>query len=184
MMKRTAFLTTLIFLLLLVGGAWAMSSTNYRLDWFTPLTGGGGGTSSSASYGADLTIGQTALGQSYSAGYGLCLGYWCQAETSQGCVGLTDVLIQGPTSGYTDTLYTFSAVVAPTGATPPITYTWSPEPESGQGTASARYRWSALGDYNLSLAAGNCGGSDTDAHTITIQAGEQRYIYLPTVMRD
>ena len=41
--ERTAILLTLVALLLLADSAPAMSSTNYRLDWFTPLTGGGGG---------------------------------------------------------------------------------------------------------------------------------------------
>jgi hypothetical protein len=55
----------------------AMSSTNYRLDWFTPLTGGGGGAASSASYAVNLTVGQSVVGASASADYGGCLGYWC-----------------------------------------------------------------------------------------------------------
>ena len=64
------------FLLLLVAGnALAMSSTNYRLDWFTPLTGGGGGLTS-ASYAANVTVGQTAIGEASSASYGTGLGFW------------------------------------------------------------------------------------------------------------
>ena len=65
------------FLLLLVAGnALAMSSTNYRLDWFTPLTSGGGGGMASASYAANITVGQTAIGESSSASYGTGLGFW------------------------------------------------------------------------------------------------------------
>jgi hypothetical protein len=54
----------------------AMSSTNFRLDWFTPLTSGGGGAMSSASYSANVTIGQTAIGGASSASYGTGLGFW------------------------------------------------------------------------------------------------------------
>ena len=57
-------------------GALAMSSTNYRLDWFTPLTSGGGGGMASASYAANITVGQTAIGESSSASYGTGLGFW------------------------------------------------------------------------------------------------------------
>jgi hypothetical protein len=61
---------------LLAGSALAMSSTNYRLDWFTPLTSGGGGTASSTNYAINLTIGQAAIGASSSANYAVGLGYW------------------------------------------------------------------------------------------------------------
>jgi len=54
----------------------AMSSANYRLDWFTPLTGGGGGTASSTNYAVNLTIGQAAIGRSSSANTAAGLGYW------------------------------------------------------------------------------------------------------------
>jgi hypothetical protein len=63
-------------LLLLTGSALAMSSANYKLDWFTPLTGGGGGPASSANYAVNFTIGQSAIGASTSANYGVGLGYW------------------------------------------------------------------------------------------------------------
>jgi hypothetical protein len=51
---------------------------NYRLDWFTPLTGSGG-PASSANYAVNLTVGQSAIGASSSTNYGSCLGYWCGA---------------------------------------------------------------------------------------------------------
>jgi len=76
-MKRKVILLTLAVLLLLTGSALAMSSTNYRLDWFTPLTGGGGGPASSAHYAVNFTVGQSAIGASTSTNYGGCLGYWC-----------------------------------------------------------------------------------------------------------
>jgi hypothetical protein len=79
-MRRISMLLTLIALLALVGSALAMSSANYRLDWFTPLTSGGGGPAGSASYAANLTVGQTAIGSASSPSYQACLGYWCGAE--------------------------------------------------------------------------------------------------------
>ena len=76
-MKQTAFSLALVALFLLAGVALAISSPNYRLDWFTPLTGGGGGAVSSAHHGGSFTIGQSAIGASTSTNYGSCLGYWC-----------------------------------------------------------------------------------------------------------
>ncbi len=76
-MKRAAILAMLVILLLLAGRALAMSSANYRLDWFVPLTGGGGGPAGSANYAINLTVGQSAIGASNSTNYGACLGYWC-----------------------------------------------------------------------------------------------------------
>jgi len=75
-MKQATILLTLIVLLLLAGSAIAMSSTNYRLDWFTPLTSGGGGAASSTNYAINLTVGQAAIGGSSSANYAVGLGYW------------------------------------------------------------------------------------------------------------
>ena len=78
--KTTVLATVLLCGLLLAGSALAMSSANYRLDWFTPLTSGGGGAAGSANYAANLTVGQTAIGSASSLSYQACLGYWCGAE--------------------------------------------------------------------------------------------------------
>jgi hypothetical protein len=75
-MKRKAILLTLLILLLLASGVQAMSSLNFNLDWFTPLTSGGGGSASSAHYAANVTVGQTAIGASSSEHYNTNLGYW------------------------------------------------------------------------------------------------------------
>ena len=76
MRRRVTVLLALTAILLLAGSALAMSSTHYHLDWFTPMTGGGGAPASSASYAVNLTVGQTAIGASSSANYGAGLGYW------------------------------------------------------------------------------------------------------------
>ncbi len=79
-MRRMALLFALAALVLLASGVLAMSSTNYALDWYTPLTGGGGGPASSTGYAVNFTVGQTAIGStSGSTNYGACLGYWCGA---------------------------------------------------------------------------------------------------------
>jgi hypothetical protein len=83
---RTRLLIAVIVVLL--GGlllsqiALAMSSANYHLDWFAPLTSGGGGAASSANYAVNLTIGQSATGASSSANYEVGLGYWYGATGS------------------------------------------------------------------------------------------------------
>jgi len=72
--------------------------------------------------------------------------------------------------------YTFNAVITPTNATQPITYTWSPDHLiSGQGTARATYQWDTAGVYNITLEAENCGGTFTATHTITISASSTGY---------
>ena len=75
-MKRRVLSLCIVLAILLIGRtAFAMSSANYRLDWFTPLTSGGGGAAS-AGYGANVTIGQTAIGEASSASFGTGLGFW------------------------------------------------------------------------------------------------------------
>ncbi len=72
-------LIVLVLVLLLAGNALAMSSTNYRLDWFVQLSGGGGGPASSTSYAANVTVGQLAAGPSSSVNYEVQFGYWAGA---------------------------------------------------------------------------------------------------------
>ena len=76
-MKRTTYLLVLATCLLLAVGALAMSSDNYKLDWFVPLTASGGGAASSEHYAIRFTVGQTVIGTSDSSRYECSLGYWC-----------------------------------------------------------------------------------------------------------
>lgn len=77
-MRRRLVRTGLLALLAaaLAVGAVAMTSSNYRLDWFTPGTSGGGGTSTSSNYAAYFTVGQTVIGTMSSSNYKANLGYW------------------------------------------------------------------------------------------------------------
>jgi hypothetical protein len=76
-MKRILIFLALAILLLLASGVLALFSDNYRLDWYTPLTGGGGGPASSTNYAVNLTVGQTAIGVASGSSYQACLGFWC-----------------------------------------------------------------------------------------------------------
>ncbi len=90
--KAVALLVALIAVLwMLVTSALAMSSDNYRLDWFTPATSGGGGPASSTNYGVNFTVGQSAIGTFASTNYGGCLGYWCSGMVEH-CIYLPLVL--------------------------------------------------------------------------------------------
>ena len=66
----------MLFLIFQASGVLAMSSANYELSWFTPLSGSGGSEMSSTNYSAYSTIGQTAIGVSTSTNYSVGLGFW------------------------------------------------------------------------------------------------------------
>ncbi len=73
---RIAILLAILAGALLAVSALAMASTNYRLDWFVPLSGGGVTQADSASYAAQFTYGQTAIRSASSPGYRAGLGFW------------------------------------------------------------------------------------------------------------
>jgi len=92
---------------------------------------------------------------------------------------LRGVTISGQGTGYTGMACPFGAVSQPPGASEPIVYAWSPEPDTGQGTASATYSWPNPGNENVTVTAGNCGGPVSTTHAIVIKGR----VYLPLVMR-
>lgn len=90
----------------------------------------------------------------------------------EGCTAaLTNVSISGPASGTVNTTYNYSAAIDPPDATTPISYTWVPEPQSGQGTASAGYSWDTAGEHVVSVSAENCGSFVADAQSVAISTG-------------
>jgi len=84
-------LVVLLCGLVVAGHVLAMSSTNYRLDWFVPLTGSGG-AASSTNYAVNFTVGQSAIGTASSTSYSGCLGFWCGATAVEYKIYLPVVL--------------------------------------------------------------------------------------------
>lgn len=83
-------------------------------------------------------------------------------------IPLTEVTITGPTEGTVNVVYTYTANTSPLTATLPITFTWSPEPVSGQDTATSTYRWNTAGTKTVTLSAENYAATVTDTHVISI----------------
>ncbi len=73
--QKIAILIVLLLLLILVSGVAAMSSANYRLDWFVPAVGTGG-SAESGSYAIGFTVGQSASQPAAGSNYQLGLGFW------------------------------------------------------------------------------------------------------------
>ncbi len=74
---KTIFIGILLLLVLALGTVvWGQTSGSYNLSW--NVIGGGGGTSTSASYQVQGTIGQAVASQPVgsSASYTLSSGFW------------------------------------------------------------------------------------------------------------
>jgi hypothetical protein len=100
------------------------------------------------------------------------------AATQPGAI--STVTIAGPSQGTTGANLTFTATVEPSSAATPFDYAWSPEPASGQGTASATYRWSTGGTKSVSITVANSLGpvnSQAKAVEITLRT----FLYLPVM---
>ncbi len=78
------------------------------------------------------------------------------------------VTIDGPLTGIVGESDTFTATVNPGPASLPITYTWSPSPDAGQGTPVTTYTWNTKGIKTITVTATNAGGSTSDTYTVTI----------------
>jgi hypothetical protein len=76
MSGRKAWLPVVVLLccLALTSVVWAMSSTNYAIDW--DVIGGGGRPMASTNYSLDGTLGQAMAGGCQSDNYGVSGGYW------------------------------------------------------------------------------------------------------------
>jgi uncharacterized repeat protein (TIGR01451 family) len=84
-------------------------------------------------------------------------------------VAVTGAALSGPTTGIANTDYTYTVAFTPSNATQPISVTWSPEPQSGQGTATASYNWPIAGEQIVFVSAENCGNFVADLRTIALR---------------
>ena len=81
---------------------------------------------------------------------------------------LAAVTIEGPATGRVGTTYTFTATVDPADAAPPLSYQWSPSPDSGQGEPQAAYLWTTDGAQAISVTVRNDSGPVTGTRAISI----------------
>ena len=89
-----------------------------------------------------------------------------------GCLApVTGVTLAGPATATVGVDTAYTAALTPVAPTLPYTITWSPEPQSGQGTPNAVYRFDAAGQPFVSVAVDNCGGFVADLKAV--QAGTQ-----------
>jgi hypothetical protein len=96
-------------------------------------------------------------------------------------VAAESVSIAGPTTGFVGRSYALEAAVSPPTATGPITYNWSPEPEEGQGSYRAVYRWTTEGAKSVAVTATSpLGTTPSASHGITV---ELLRVYLPLVTK-
>jgi PKD repeat protein len=72
------------------------------------------------------------------------------------------------------------ASVSPPTATLPITYTWSPEPANGQGTANAAYTWQSPGVEQITVTASNPAGAASGSRPVTVYIP----VYLPLLVKE
>ena len=104
-----------------------------------------------------------------------------QAECSYPIKG---VQIEGPNIAGEDVLVPFEAVISPINATEPIEYTWSPQPQMGQGTTQAKYYWNRQGTEQIKVQASNCGGSITDVLDVQIVASTDQVVAMRQLQQD
>jgi len=102
-------------------------------------------------------------GRSYGAAPDLGADEWWPTPVAS-------VLAFGPDVGFVGLPNFFNALALPQDATPPITYTWSPTPDGGQGTAWVTYTWTTTGTQVLTITAQNLTGSAITTTTVLIRA--------------
>lgn len=87
-----------------------------------------------------------------------------------GCAtSLSNVTLSGTLTGTVNTPYLYTATIDPPNTTAPITYTWSPEPDSGQGTSNATYTWPTAGEHIVFVGVENCATFVADLRVINVR---------------
>ncbi len=86
-----------------------------------------------------------------------------------------EVVVDAPNIAEIGTDVTVKAYTSPSAATN-LTYNWSPQPKSGQGTDTATYIVNKPGDMQISLTVSNTGGSLTSSDTIAAGCPTGKYL--------
>jgi hypothetical protein len=101
--------------------------------------------------------------------------------------------IAGPTTGITQTDYTFTAAANPITTTLPITYVWqatgqAPVTHTGGGLSdTVNFAWNVTGTQAITVTATNIAGTATDTHAMTINdalPSPGTLIFLPTIIKN
>jgi hypothetical protein len=115
-------------------------------------------------------------------------GHGSVMDTAQVVIGVppASVTINGPTSGFVNHSYDFTAPVSPISTTQPITYTWQATGQStvihtgGGASDMVSFNWPVTGTKTVTVTADNGFGSVMNTAQITI--GWYR-VYLPLVLK-
>ena len=91
---------------------------------------------------------------------------------------VTEATLSGPSEGTTGNDYLYTLDLSPLTPTQPVTITWAPEPQSGQGTTSALYRWDAAGIQSVFVSVQNCGGFAGDDVQTAISTGSAPHLAI------
>jgi len=78
-MRTVLLIMVLLAALVLAGGAQAMSSTHYKIEWLMASVGSGG-AANSTHYRAQFTVGQMAVGCATGSTIRGCWGFWPGGE--------------------------------------------------------------------------------------------------------
>ncbi len=84
---------------------------------------------------------------------------------------LTGLTLDGATTGYIETEYTYTATPVPSNATTPLTYTWQADEQADYtgALATRNYTWATPGTKAITVTAQNCGGTIVQHYSVNVQ---------------
>lgn len=98
------------------------------------------------------------------------------ADEWQEAIPLSGVVISGPAGGIVSFPITCTAMISPVNATGNFLYFWSPEPQAGQRSLSARYVFAFPGLQAITVTALNASSVVTDTLVVSIQEGYSNFL--------
>jgi hypothetical protein len=87
----------------------------------------------------------------------------------------TGASIVGPSNASINVNTNYYGYVSPSSAKN-LTYSWSPQPLSGQGTATAVYNWTSFGNQTITFKATNSAGSVIEQKIIAVDCLSHQYL--------